>query len=527
MALRILSQASRVTRRRLLHGAAAGLAVWHWPGRVRQSHAQTQPRGQMTWGVHVTIAPTWFDPAETPGIITPFMFLYALHDALIKPMPDNRLAPSLATSWSESPDGLTYEFVLRQGVTFHNGDALTAEDVRFSFQRYKGTAAREFQERIRQVEVVDPFKVRFHLHEPWPDFMTFYGSPATGAGWVVPKKYIEQVGDDGFKKHPIGAGPYAFVSHEPGVAVTFDAYDRYWRKTPSVKRLVFKGVPEDTTRVAMLKRGEADIIFALNGALAEEVRRDTTLKLEPVYPPAVWFVYFTEQWDPKSPWHDKRVRLAANYAIDRQAINDAETLGLSKITSTTIPLEFDFRLPLEPYPYDPAKAKQLLKEAGYANGFDAGDVTPNPPFFSYAEGVVNFLAAVGIRSKVRTVERAAFFTSWREKKLHNLILGVSGAFGNAATRIEAFAVTGGNYAYGSYADIDALFKEQARERDRQKREALLHQIQRLMHDKVMYAPIFDPAFICASGPRVAVSGLGMIPQFAYSGPYEDLQLRNV
>jgi peptide/nickel transport system substrate-binding protein len=239
----------------------------------------------------------------------------------------------------------------------------------------------------------------------------------------------------------------------------------------------------------------------------------------------VWFVYFTEQWDPKSPWHDRRVRLAANYAIDKQAINEAETLGLSKITGSTIPGAFDFALPLEPYAYDPAKAKQLLKEAGYTNGFDAGDITPNPPFSAFAEGVANSLNAVGIKVKVRNIERAAFFTAWREKKLTNLVLGVSGAPGNAATRIEAFAVTSGNYAYGGLPDIDELFKKQAKERDRQKREALLHDIQRLMHEKVLYAPLFDPAFICASGPRVAASGLGLIPQFAYSGPYEDLQLK--
>lgn len=487
--------------------------------------SQIKPEGTMTWGVHVTLAPTWFDPAETPGIITPFMFLYALHDALLKPMPDNPLAPSLAESWSESPDGLTYEFILRAGVTFHNGDPLTAEDVKYSFQRYKGTSAREYKERVRDVEIVDPRRIRFHLHAPWPDFLTFFGTPATGAGWVVPKQYVEQVGDDGFKQHPIGAGPYKFVSHEPGIGVVFEAYEQYWRKVPAVKRLVFKGVPEETTRVAMLKRQEVDITFGLGGALAEEVRRDPQLKLEPVYPPAVWFVYFSEQWDAKSPWSDRRVRLAANYAIDRQAINEAETLGLSKITGTTLPRDFEFTLPREAHPYDPARAKQLLKEAGYPNGFDAGEITPNPPFYAYAEGVANFLTAVGIKLRMRTMERAAFFTSWREKKLPNLILGVSGAFGNAATRIEAFAVTGGNYAYGGYADIDALFAQQAMERDRQKRSDLLQQIQRLMYDKVMYAPLFDPAFLCASGPRVAVSGLGLIPQFAYSGPYEDLQLK--
>jgi peptide/nickel transport system substrate-binding protein len=194
---------------------------------IGEGMAASKPEGTMTWGVHVTLAPTWFDPAETPGIITPFMFLYALHDALVKPMPDNRLAPSLAKSWSESADGLTYEFILRPGLTFHNGEPVTAEDVKFSFLRYKGTSAREYQEWVREVEIVDPRRVRFHLKEPWPDFMTFFGTPATGAGWIVPTKYVEQVGVEGFKQHPIGAGPYKFVSHELGIGVVFEANEHY------------------------------------------------------------------------------------------------------------------------------------------------------------------------------------------------------------------------------------------------------------------------------------------------------------
>ena len=108
----------------------------------------------------------------------------------------------------------------------------------------------------------------------------------------------------------------------------------------------------------MLKRQEADITFGLGGALAEEVRRDPSLTLEPVYPPGVWFVYCADQWNPKSPWHDQRVRLAAHYAVDKQAMNEAETLGLSKITGTTIPSQLDFALPLEAYPYGPAQARQ-------------------------------------------------------------------------------------------------------------------------------------------------------------------------
>src|SRR5262245_33091772 len=168
--------------------------------------ATASPDGQLTWAVHVSMAPTWFDPAETVGVITPFMFLYAIHDALVKPMPGNAMAPSLAESWHASPDSLVYEFVLRKNVKFHNGDPVTAEDVKFSFERYKGAGASTLKAKVASVEIVDSLHVRFRFKQPWPDFMTFYATPATGAAWIVPKKYAEKVGDDGFKKAPVGAG---------------------------------------------------------------------------------------------------------------------------------------------------------------------------------------------------------------------------------------------------------------------------------------------------------------------------------
>src|SRR5262249_34580242 len=288
--------------------------------------------GQMTWAVHISLAPTWFDPAETPGIVTPFMILYALHDAIVKPMPGKTMAPSLAESWMVSSDGLTYDFTLRSGVKFHNGVPVTADDVKFSFDRYKGAGNKALKDKVRAVQIVDPLRVRFTLKEPWPDFMAFYGSPATGAGWIVPRKYVEKVGDEGFKKAPVGAGPYRFVSFTPGVELVMEAFDQYWRKPPSVKRLVFKTVTEESTRLAMLKRGEVDIAYSIRGALAEELQRTPGLTLKPTIVHGTQWMNFVDQWDPKSPWADKRVRMAANYAIDRKSINQAETLGFSRIT---------------------------------------------------------------------------------------------------------------------------------------------------------------------------------------------------
>jgi peptide/nickel transport system substrate-binding protein len=486
--------------------------------------ATAAPEGQVTSAQVVAIAPRWFDPAEAEGIITPFIFYYALHDAVVKPMPGNPLTPSLAESWNTSADGLTYEFVLRKGVQFHNGDTVSAEDVKFSFERYRGAAARTFKERVTAVEVVDPLRVRIRLKHPWPDFLTFYGA-ATGAGWVVPKKYVEKVGDDGFKKHPIGAGPFKFVSYKPGVELTLEAHEQFWRKTPGIKRLVFKSVPDESTRLAMVKRGDADLAAVFWGELATEIKRTAGLTLKPTYPPVTTWLVFTEQWDAKSPWHDRRVRLAANLAIEREAINQAQTLGLSKISASIIPQGFEYFWPVPLYPYDPQKAKRLLAEAGYPNGFDAGTISLDPTLAPTAEAVTSYFRTVGIRVTLRPLERAAFFKEYQEKRLRHLVLSASAALGNAATRLEAFVASTGVYTYGTYPDIEGLLREQAAEYDPKKREALLHRIQQLIHDKVMYAPIMEPAILYGVGPRVAEPALGLITNMAGSAPYEDIRLK--
>src|SRR5215469_5584354 len=481
------------------------------------------PQGQLIWGVHISLAPTWFDPAETPGLITPFMVLYALHDAMVKPMPAGPLTPSLAESVSASEDGLAYDFMLRNGATFHSGEPVTAEDVKFSFERYRGVSQSVMKARIAAIATPDPRRVSFKLKEPWPDFLTFYGA-ATGAGWIVPKKYVEKVGEEGFKKAPIGAGPYKFVSFTPGVELVLEAFDQYWRKTPSVKSLVFKVIPDEATRLAALKRGEVDIAYSIRGELAEELQRTPGLSLKSALVGTQW-VYFPEQWDPKSPWHDERVRRAVSLAMDRKTINEALTLGRSLLSNSIIPVNFEYYWQAPAPVYDPANARQLLAEAGYPKGFDAGEFSCDSSYANVGEAILDNLQAVGIRVRLRPMERAAYVTATTEKKLKNIAWGGSGAFGNAATRLEAFVAKGGTYVYGSYPDLDELFQQQAVELDPQRREATLHKMQQLVYERAIYAPIWQLGFINGVGPRVGESAFGRIAGFSYTAPYEDITLK--
>jgi len=488
------------------------------------SAEQRSPTGRAVMAWHVTIAPSWFDPSSAPPQITPFGMLYAIHDALVRPYPGQKMGPSLAESWSESEDGLSYEFKLRPDLKFHNGDPLTADDVAFSFERYHGAAAKTLRKHVTRVEVVDARVVRFHLNAPWPDFMTFFGTTASGAGLVLPKKYLTDIGDDGFKKHPIGAGPYRFISTKPGVEVVLEAFPEYWRRVPNVKTLVMRSVPEATTRALMVQTGEADIGYALDGQDAEGLRKAGILIVATQHASIFW-IEFPKQWDTNSPWHDIRLRQAVNYALDRAGINQAACLGFCPPAGVIVPRVMEFALQVEPPPYDPDKAKRLLAEAGYPNGFDAGDFVAIPGFPTVAEAVVNDLNAVGIRVRLRQMERATFYANWLEKKLPAIYMAASGNSGNAASRVESFIWSKGSYANGGYPDIDDLFLRQSGERDMKTRAAMLDQIQQLSIDRVMFAPIMDLRALMGIGPRVTKHTITDVWMSPFPS-YEDMEIKD-
>ena len=452
-----------ITRREVIALTALGFAT------APEFAFAAGPEGQLTWGIHVSLAPELVRPGRNSGGRHPFMELYALHDAMVKPMPGNPQAPSLAESWSAAEDALTYEFVLRQGARFHNGDLVTAEDVKFSFERYKRRLARLAERAGRRGRDPRSSARAFMLKKPWPDFLTFYAS-ATGAGWIVPKKYVEKVGDDGFKKAPIGAGPYKFVSFTPGVELVFEAFDQYWRKTPSVKRLVFKSIPDETTRLAALKRGEVDIVYSIRGELAEELQRTPGLTLKPVVPQGHAMARVPR---PVGPTNRRGTTSGCGgppiWQSTARSINQAITLGYSKLTNSIIPYTFEFYWqPPEPV-YDPEKAKQLLAEAGHPNGFDAGEYYCDASYANVAEAILDNFQAVGIRCKLRPLERAAFFEGHASKKFQGIIQAAAALSAMPRPASMHSSSRAAPTSTGSYPDIDALFQQQAAELDHQKR----------------------------------------------------------
>jgi peptide/nickel transport system substrate-binding protein len=499
------------------------------PAAAAPAAGKPEPKGTLIYAWHTTISPAWLDPQENPPQITPYNFAYALHDALVKHMPGKTFAPSLAESYEIAPDYKSATFKLRPNIKFHDGKPVTTEDVKFTFEKYRGANAGILKEKTEKIETPDDRTVRFVFKSPFLDFLTIYGSPSSGAGWIVPKAYYEQVGPNGFKQKPIGAGPYRFVRQQAGTEIEFEAFTEYWRKSPSVKTMIMKGVPEASTRLAGLQTGEIDVANQMPGDLLETIRRDSNLRLVPLKAGPVWLEPMSFD-GPESPLKDIRVRQALSLAIDRKAFSDAEMGGLGSLEGNWIPADWPGALERPTPPYDAAKAKQLLAEAGVANGFEISHLTPLPPYTSFAERVVGNLRAIGITTKVNTMERAAFYDALRpgDSRLKGLVIQLSGSPGDAAARIRENALCAGTFSSLCMPEIEEPMKKYEASIDAAERTKILNDVQAYLLDQYLIIPVLRQAFINCLGPRIANKAEeidGAIPQYVYLGPYEDVELK--
>jgi peptide/nickel transport system substrate-binding protein len=481
---------------------------------------QAAPQGILKEAIHWSLSADSLDPSLTSTSTLIYLPLQLFHDALLKPMPDGFLSPCLAESYKISPDFKVYEFKLRKGVKFHNGDPMTAEDVVFSFWRYKGAQAQFIHGNTEKVEVVNPHLVRFHFKKPFPDYLDYFLPGVSGIAWVTPKKYIEEVGDAGFKRHPIGAGPYKFVEYVPGVRLIGEAFEEYWRKVPNIRRMEFYYIPERATRLAMVRRGEVDVATLLTDIAYQDAKKDPKVRLLEPQSPNRWLIYMAAQWDPKSPWSDARVRKAASLAIDRQTLADIHMPGCKPIGS--IALEEDpSGLQFPPDPYDPEKAKKLLAEAGYPKGFHGGKFYPQSTYVGYGEQVATYWKAVGISVDFLLLERAAWFALRdRGKMKEDVFIDASNSPSIAGRVSYLFGPNG----YGNYPDIKGLWDQYQQEVSAKVRKDLIARIQKLVYEKTMWIPLTSTNSPAAFGPRVKGNPYKIQPLVWITAPFEDIEL---
>ena len=496
--------------------------------------AGAAPAGKIVLAWHAGLASRWLDPQEHDGTATPDNFFTALHDALIKNQGTQLYDhTALAEKFTVAADAKSATFTLRKGTTFHNGDPVTPQDVKFTYENYRGAKADVFKKKTERIDIVDDRTVRFVFKEPFLDFAILFGTAnVAGPGWVVPEKYYKQVGADGFKQKPIGAGPYKLVRHEPGVKVEMEAFDGYYRPV-HVKQLVMVSVPESATRVAMLERGEADIIYNVPGELINKVKNLPGVVLAPVLSGS-FFIEFPGFQDPKNPFRDKRVREAVSLAVDRRAMNQAETGGMGKPTGNWINDDVQYAIEWPEYPRNVEKAKQLLREAGYPNGFDVDWVTPLPAFYSRGERLIAHLREVGIRGRLQTMERGIFFQrlqgGLKEFQGTQIILHGARIGGSWSFWYEGHFKCGGFNSRDRICvkDLDGKFDQYERSTNPAERKKLAEEIQRGILENYYLVPVFRHAFVNAIGPKVAAQKWqDVFPTITtgYAYPWEDLKVK--
>jgi peptide/nickel transport system substrate-binding protein len=321
-----------------------------------------------------------------------------MFDSLLHKNAKLQYEPSLATSWKPLSDTV-WEFKLRRGVKFHNGDPMTAEDVKYSFDRVLEPGAEKKKSpqygnvrAIKEVKIVDPETIHIVTDKPFPlllERLVFFP--------IVPKKHIEKVGDEAFgSTATVGTGPWKLVEWKRDQYIRLEAFDQHWRGRPPFKHLIIRAIPEVSTQIAELKTGGVDLIRNVSADLVPELKANpqTYVSSTPILR-----VHYVELDMRVAPFDKKLVRQAANYAIDRQAIIQKLMGGLGQQVATTVqPAAFGFDPDVKPYAYDSKKAKELLAQAGYPNGVD---VTVHSAFVEFRpvfEAICQMLTEVGIRA---------------------------------------------------------------------------------------------------------------------------------
>jgi peptide/nickel transport system substrate-binding protein len=470
------------------------LMVLSVTGILVPGHAKSAPAKKLI--VAVGQEPTSMEPSlvyATPD----YVVVDNWTDYLIYKTTSGELKPGLATSWKMSPDGKEIEFTLRKGVTFHSGDPMTVKDVEFSFERgrAKNPTVKTRLKSVESFEITDDYHFKLHFKAPDVTFI-----PNRGFA-VVSKSYYDRVGEDEFVKRPLGSsGPYKFLRSVPGESVDIERFEDYWGEKPSVKEARFIFVPEDTTRLAKLQTGEVDIINGCPYPSVKYVEKSPGLKIIkfPADHPTCQIVFSTR--NPKTPWHDRRVRLAMAYAIDCDAIIKNVLFGIPTRWAFLAPYELGYDPNFKFYPYDPKKARELLAEAGYPKGFDLKlywQITGWYPMSrEVTEAIASYFEAVGIRTKLIGEEYIAALARFKASKGPDAEFVVYRGHGRAGGPdpsyfLDLFLSGDGGYSLYYNPELDKVIAEAKATVNDAKRAEVIKRAGRIIEEDVPAIVIFN------------------------------------
>jgi peptide/nickel transport system substrate-binding protein len=450
---------------------------------------------------------------------------WQLYDSLVWVNDDGKVEPALAETWTVSEDGRTYTFKLRKGVVFHNGEPFTADSVVFTWNLMKQDKVKwsEKFNFVKDVKKIDDHTVAISTEKPSPLLIrviaTFWG--------VIPPKYYNEKGQQGFLNHPVGTGPFRFVEWKKGDRLIYEANPTYWdkEKYPKVKNLIFRPIPESATRLAAIKTGEVDIVGRLSAEEAAQLKGQASVKLITYPKDRIFYITFNNLTTGKGkPTMDPRVRQAMNYAVDVDAIIDALFNGQARAaTGLVMSGNFGYDKAAKAFGYDPAKAKALLKEAGYPNGFKmkmAGPTGAYTNFEQVLEAIQGYLADVGIETDLTLMESGKYWDLEAKKQLPPLFGDSwSETNGESLERLKG-ALGGTDASYSSWEDpkIKKYLADIGSTVNDAKREQLYIDLQRYMIENPPFIYLYEPMAFEAINPKVK----GYVPR-----PAEDYYLKTV
>jgi peptide/nickel transport system substrate-binding protein len=426
-----------------------------------------------------------------------------ISDTLLRWVAPGKLAPFLATSWSNI-DPLTWELHLREGVTFQDGEPFDAESVKFSYETVLDPAnkapARADHTFVDHVQVIDPHTVRIITKTPYPTAPNQFTMLH-----MMPPAYVRKVGIDAYRQHPVGTGPYKFVEHVRDDHVTLQAWDGYWGGPQPIKTIIYRPIKEDAARVAALLAGEVDMVMDVPPEMVPLIQRTKGMAVKMV-PSARVYVMTLSTLFPDYPTTKQPVREAINYGIDRASLNKNILGGTGAPSSWINPNTFGFNPDLKPLPYDPARAKKLLAEAGYPGGVDLVLDAPAGKYVKdkeIAEAMAGQLSQAGIRTTVKTYEWGVLTKRiWSHQASPLALFAWGDTRGDPGSVNKLVLQTGATWSQGKDAKLDALIDRIEGEMNPETRKALIYEEQAYLRETFPIASVVQLGAIFGTSAKL-------------------------